>query len=368
MGFATTTKGRSWMITVQIANFKKMGLKKREYEDPEYLVRFLAEKWEKSGEGRKCAFTVCISAAGLLHAHGALYGNLTTLKKVSDVYCQCHVEPQKGGKKALADYMEKKPPYDEKGEQVLVSYGIDNIEDRKGGRSDVKIIEEKLNNGEKPDEILESSFSFRRYEKSINAAFIAKKLKETPLTKKMRCEYIYGPSGSGKSYEYKKLADKEGTENIYLMTDYENGGLDGYMTQGAPHILFIDEFKGKMPYGTLLTILDVYSRAQVHCRYTNCYCLWDTVIITSVFSPYEVYTRMVPEEKDRETDSFDQFLRRLTIITNKYKKDNNYFSESKKASEYEVIISEPEKKKGPKFVHKGIDEAIESSKKGKRKK
>ena len=333
MGFAPNIRGRSWIITVQIENMIKAGLTKKEYENPEHLANFLVSLWENSGEKRKAAFSVCVSASGLYHAHGALYGNVTTLKKVADIYFKSHVEPVMGGKKELKGYLKKEPPYDEKGEIVLVSVGIEKIEDFQGRRTDIEEIEEMLSQGKNPDEILSTAFSYRRYEKYIKADFIDRRLKETPLVKKMYCEYIFGESGTGKSYEYNVLAEKEGAENIYFMTDYNSGGLDFYLSQGAPHILFIDEFKGLLAYSTLLMILDKYSRAQVHSRYTNCFCLWDKVIITSIYPPEKVYEIMVDETR-RKTDTLTQLMRRLTTITYKYREGNTYKTYSIPASEY----------------------------------
>ena len=36
--FSSDTRGRSWMITVHIKNMENVGLDKKEYENPEYLV------------------------------------------------------------------------------------------------------------------------------------------------------------------------------------------------------------------------------------------------------------------------------------------------------------------------------------------
>ena len=91
-----------------------------------------------------------------------------------------------------------------------------------------------------------------------------------------------------------------------------------YIDQGAPEILFMDEFKGNIRFSELLVILDQYSRAQIHCRYANCYCLWNKVIITSVYPPDEIYESLV-EEGDRGRDKIEQLLRRLDKIQYRYK-------------------------------------------------
>lgn len=331
--FSPNTKNRAWVATVQISNIEKAGLSKNEYESPEYLAEFLCDRWENSGKGRVAGVAICISNKGLYHAHMALYGNLTTLKNVAKIMYDSHIEPQLGGKKALKGYLLKEPPYDEKGEQVLFTKGLDNVKEFQGKRSDFEEIEDLLEQDYTPSQIMEN-FSYRRYEKMIKSAFIDKKLKDTPLIKQnKKTIWVVGDSGTGKTFYYAKLCEKYGAENIYLATDYENGGLDFYIEQGAPPILFMDEFKGDLKFSQLLIILDQYSRAQIHCRYNNCYCLWNTVIITSVYPPDEVYLRMVEDSK-RERDKIKQLLRRLDIIEYRYKQNGEYKTFSIPANEY----------------------------------
>lgn len=334
--FSPSTKGRSWMVTVQIANMEKAGLTKEEYEKPENLAKFLCDTWADSGKGRTAGASVCVSAKGLYHVHMALYGNLTTLRKTSQIMYSSHTEPilAKHAKIELKNYLLKNPPYDEKGEQVLYTLGLDNIQDNKGRRSDLEEIEDMLEKGYTPAQIMEESFSFRKFEKMIKSDFIARRLKETPLLKEnKKAIWIVGESGTGKSYYFYQLCEEFGEENIYLATDFDNGGLDFYLEQGAPPILFLDEFKGNMRYAQLLVILDKYSRAQIHCRYSNCYCLWTTVVITSIFPPDEVYSSMVDEEK-RDRDKIDQLIRRLDIIEYRYKQNGEYKKFAIPASEY----------------------------------
>lgn len=331
--FSKNFKARAWMITMHVANMEKAGLKEVEYKNPELLTKFLMEIWENSGKNRVCAFAVCISASGCYHVHGTLYGNLTTLGNVSKIMFDSHVEPQLGGKKELKSYLLKEPPYDEKGEQVLYTEGLDNIQDNKGRRSDLEDIAELLDKGLTPIEILNENFAFRKYEKMIKSAFIDKRINETPLIKEMYNEWHVGASGSGKTYYYYQLCEKYSPENIYLATDFESGGFDFYIEQGAPPILFMDEFKGNMRFSQLLTILDKYSRIQTHCRYSNTYNLWTRCVITSIFPPDEVYAMMVDDDK-KSRDKIDQLLRRLDVIVYHYKENDKYKTFSIPASEY----------------------------------
>ncbi|GLB29157.1 hypothetical protein LAD12857_10800 [Lacrimispora amygdalina] len=331
--FSKSTKGRAWIGTVHIANMEKSGLSKEEYENPELLADVFTKAWDNSGKGRSSGIAVCVSEKGCYHAHMALYGNLTTLGNVSKILFGSHIEPQLGGKKELKNYLLKNPPYNEKGEQVLYSEGLDNVQEVQGKRSDLDDIEELLNQGYSPSEIMEINFSYRKYEKMIKSAFIDKRIKETPLIKKMHNEWHVGDSGSGKTYYYYQLCEEHSPSEIYMATDFENGGFDFYIDQGAPPILFLDEFKGNMRYSQLLTTLDKYSRTQTHCRYANTYNLWTTCIITSIFPPDEVYASMVDNDK-RDRDKIDQLLRRLDVIVYHYKANGEYKTYSMPASEY----------------------------------
>lgn len=331
--FSIHTKGRAWIATFQISNMEKAGLSKEQYEDPEFLAVFISKTWEESGKSRLAGVAVCISAEGLYHAHVALYGNLTTLGNVAKIMYSSHVEPQLGGKKELLGYLLKEPPYNDSGEHVLFTKGLEHVRDNKGNRSDLDEIAELLEQGLTPTEVMAENFAYRKYEKMIKSAYIDKRIKDTPLIKTTRNEWHVGDSGTGKSFYFYQLCEIHSPEKIYFATDFETGGFDFYIEQGAPPILFLDEFKGNMRYSQLLNILDKYSRSQTHCRYTNTYNLWTTCIITSIFPPDEVYSSMVDDDK-KSRDKIDQLLRRLDVIVFHYKLNGDYKTYSIPAIEY----------------------------------
>ena len=337
LAFSASTRGRCWVVTFQIANMEKSGLSKEEYENPEYLTEYICDLWENSGKGRKAGVAVCVSLKGLYHAHIACYGNTTTLKRVSDIFFQAHTEPQLGGKEELSAYLLKEGKYAEKGEQVLCYKGLENIEDVQGKRNDLEEIEELLNNGATPEEIFETAFRYRKYEKMIKADFLARRIKETPLVKDMRNEYHWGRSGSGKTYTYIKLCEKYPDE-VYLCNDYANSGASGggfdFYSSNPAKIVILDEFRGNIPYAQLLSLLDVYSRNQQHCRYQNVYNLWTSVVICSIYPPEKVYSFMV-DDTQKSVDSIQQLLRRLNVIVYHYiNKDGKYRTFRMPAKDY----------------------------------
>ncbi len=320
MAFNSKTRNRCWMITVHTTNMEKMGLSEEQYKNPEFLADFLIKRWEESGKLRKAGVAVCVTQDNCYHAHVACYGNTTTLKAVADVFCQAHVEPQLSGKETLTAYLKKEGKFAEKGETVLCHKGLEVIEDTQGRRNDFEEIEELLQEGLTPKEILEQSFAYRKYEKMIKSAYVARLKKTTPLFKEnMWTEYHWGRAGSGKTFTYAKLCEEYGDDNVYYCNDYINHGyslFDGYLEQPAP-IVVMDEFRGDIPYSMLLCILDKYSRAQQHCRYQNVFGFWNKVYIMSIYPPEKVYSFMVPYE-ERQNDVIQQFMRRLNKIVYHY--------------------------------------------------
>lgn len=338
IGFSEKTRGRCWIGTIHVKNMEKAGLEKKQYESPEYVAEHFIRLWEESGKQRKAAIAVCVSSTGCYHCHIACYGNTTTLKKVAKTLCDAHVEPQLGGKKALTDYICKEGKYAEKGEQILYTKGLEVIQDKQGARSDLEDIEELLEAGLTPEEIYEESFRYRRYEKMIKSHYLAKRIAETPLIKNMWNEYHFGKSGTGKTHTYVKLCEIFSPEEVYLCNDYANsgssgGGFDFYANNPAK-IVLLDEFRGNIPYAQLLSMLDVYSRNQQHCRFQNTYNLWENVIICSIYPPEEVYRFMVDDTR-RNLDTIRQFFRRLDVIVYHYKnKEGEYKTFEMPASEY----------------------------------
>lgn len=285
------------------------------------------------------AMVICVSKDGLYYGHMALYSkNYTTLKKVADILFQSNVQPQLGGKAQLEAYLKKEGKYAEKGETVLYSRGLENIQDNQGKRNDLEEIETLLNDGLTPEQIFEESFRYRKYEKMIKSDYLARRIKETPLVKDMWNEYHWGHSGSGKTYTYIKMCEKYTPDEVYLCNDYANsgssgGGFDFYTTNPAK-IVVLDEFRGNIPYSQFLSLLDVYSRNQQHCRFQNTYNLWSSVIICSIYPPEQVYTFMV-DETQKNVDSIQQLLRRLNVIVYHYvNKQGKYRAFSMPAFDY----------------------------------
>lgn len=298
---------------------------------PEDIVEKLKSEWVSSNQLRKGWWGYCISADGLPHVHMVLEDSGSCrFSKVKKAYPTAHLEPTKGTKKQVLQYIHKEPPYDEKGERVLVFTSHGNIEGNKryalSNTNDIlATIEVLIEEGMTPNQIMAEDIRFRREETLIRKCYFAKRYKETPPVRTVNVIWHCGDSGSGKSYSYVKLCEEYGEDNVYFFSDFANrgvGGFDGY--NGEPY-LFIDELKkDSLPFGVLLMITQGY-RSQLHCRYANCYALWKEIHITSIFSPEDIYEGMV-SRMDYEKDTIYQLLRRITKYVYHFKQGEDYKS------------------------------------------
>ena len=114
----------------------------------------------------------------------------------------------------------------------------------------------------------------------------------------------------------------------------QNGGLDLYMEQGAPKVLFIDEVKpSDVTYRQMLMLTDAYTDAQTHSRFHNALNLWNQVYVTSIYSPEQFYHELVSEDK-RNVETFEQLKRRFNSVIYHYIHDDNYLVYEKKMNQY----------------------------------
>jgi len=296
--------------------------------EPREIVEKVIEEWIKGEPQRTCAVSYCISAAGLHHLH-AVFEDTDSCRfsVIKKTYPSMHIEPTKGNKDQAVDYIKKKGKWKEAGEEIVITLQHGEIKGAQGQRRDLGIIEEMIEKNMKPNEILDKSINFRRYEKMIRDVFYRKRWKATPAIREVLVYWHIGKAGTGKSYELLRLIEEHGEEEVYLVTDYDNG-FDKY---NGEKILFMDEFRGQMRYNQLLTMLDKY-RAQVKCRYNNIYALWSEVHITSAIPPEKLYEKMVQE--NRNHDTIDQLLRRINYVVYHEKYNDEYVKTEIKMEDY----------------------------------
>lgn len=293
------------------------------------ILESMAANWIKDNPTRVCALTYCLSADGLEHIHAVLEDDTAMrFSKVKKCFPTIHIEPTKGNKGQAEDYINKVGVFAEKGEKILAKYTYGEIKGHQGSRVDIDNIRKYVNEGMTPQQIFDMNIRYRKYEKMVKDEFFAKRIKDTPFLRDVSVEWHVGDTGTGKTYFAKQLVDEIGEDDIYFISDYDNGAFDNYSGQ---HVLFLDEFRGQFRFSVLLGILQGYKQ-QFHSRYTNIYGLWERVIISSILPPERVYEKMVSDNKD--IDTCGQLMRRINKVVYHYKKDNNYLSVDVPMSEY----------------------------------
>lgn len=288
---------------------------------PEEIVDKAIDIWCTNKPYRTCAVNYEIGDTGNEHLHLVLEDpSKCRFSAIQKLYPGIHLEKTRGSKEQAEDYILKRGQFAEKDHTVVVPARFKGqIKANRGSRTDLIIIEELIEKGITPSEIMNISIEYRKYERIIKSAFFAYHIKNVPVKREVKVYWHTGESGSGKSYEYVKLSEEHGEGNIYFMSDYETGGLDLYCGE---RILFMDEFKGNMSFQKLLNYTEGY-KIQIHCRYANAYAIWSEVHITSIYPPEEVYTFMVDIE-NRNRDRLQQLLRRITKVIYHYKIDGEY--------------------------------------------
>lgn len=279
---------------------------------PQEICERLRDEWVGNSSTRTGAWAYCVSAAGLHHVHMVLEDSVAMrFSAVQKSYAKgTHFEKTKGTKKQAEDYINKRHPFEEKGEKVLCIVKAGEIQGRSRNNSDLTEIASLLKEGYTPAEIMALNITYRRYDRMIRDAFFDQRFRDTPPIRPVTVHWIFGESGSGKTYHYVTLCKEKGENEIYLVSDMKHGAFDKYC---AEKILFIDELKpDSISYAELLSLLDGYKK-QISARYTNAFALWNEVYITSVYSPEEFYAELIPYHK-RSTDSYEQLRRRISEI------------------------------------------------------
>lgn len=308
-------------------------LLKRDENSFKSQVRKLLEKLKNEWVGeespsttrtRTGAWSYCISADGLHHIHMVIEDTVAMrFSKIKSSYCQgMHFVPTKGNKKQADDYINKRGEFAEKGEQVVDIIYHGEIHSNQGHRSDLDDIQELIDNGTHPNEIISMSLKYARFQKFIISYYNAKKSKEVPVVRNIKVHWLFGGTGCGKSREYINLCDKYGENEVCRITNYDSKYLfDSYNCES---VVFFDDFRG-YNWQHFLNFIDVYKindlPSRYHCK-TSCY---NEVYITSPLLPHEVFNYQY--EKGGH-DGIEQLMRRITDITYYYKNQGKYYKQT----------------------------------------
>ena len=293
--------------------------------------------WVNSKPGRIGAVIYCVSKSDFHHLHMVLEvensdSDRFTFKQVQKLYGKkFHIEPTRGSKKEAEDYIYKRGKYAEKDERILAFAQYGEIQGNQGKRTDLKTMEEMLERGMTPQQIMdEIGLAAYKYKAMLRDAYMRKCEIETGTYREVKVYYHTGESWSGKSYVMRQLEAERGAENIYKVANYKRGCWDKYEGQ---KILFMDELRPySMTYATLLSILNSYV-LDIDARYDNKKMMWTEVHITSVLPPEELYKQMV-DGVDRQFDTYAQLKNRITYVVYHWHDDTGYHTFEQSMNEY----------------------------------
>lgn len=150
------------------------------------------------------------------------------------------------------------------------------------------------------NEIEEAPASSYRWIKLIKEEELIRKWRmEGPKWEPIEVEWLFGPTGTGKT--------RYSVEQKAIEVHYKDGFFSDW---GDARILSLEEMRGEIPYGLLLQLTDSYHGYYiVNIKGSHKIIDIDKVIITSPNPPHKVYTGQVSK-----TDSIKQLLRRLTKL------------------------------------------------------
>jgi len=173
-----------------------------------------------------------------------------------------------------------------------------------GARTDLLDIKKKIDEGVPCESLMGHDTHFGAF------ASHRKYFHEYQSYKRRRIEFskpsvhvIYGKSGSNKT---RSVYDSEtDLEELHVWEPHHNQWFDGYHGQDA--VLF-DEFRGQLPYGMLLCLLDGYPSRKVQTKGGMVHWSPKRIYLTSPFHPAEWYPNLAAADK------IDQLLRRIDEI------------------------------------------------------
>lgn len=269
-------------------------------------------------------FTIEIGKEGTLHIHIFFqFENPRLGNSIKKVFPTSHIDYCNGSNNSAREYVfkigkwEGDPKADTRIDGVQYENGTLPEEKGQGERTDLEMIRDLIDSGLHPQQILDSDPNNYRLEGYIRKMYFDKRKKETPIKRSVEVVIHTGVAGSGKS-NVMTLIDEN---TIFIATDYSAALFDNFCGE---EVLFLDEFRGQIPYNQLLIMLDGY-KVPIHARYANVLSVWNTVHITSVIPVEEWYNL------ENIRDTFEQLKRRIAYITYHYMTCNNVFIPDKMA-------------------------------------
>lgn len=180
----------------------------RESYTPEQIVDHLMQLWIGRNETSVCAVNYEIGDEGTHHCHMVLEDKQSfRFSTLQNLFPTIHAEITRGSKEEVLAYLEKSGIHEEKAHTIIVPMRLHGElrANRQGHRSDLDYIQQRLEEGATPEEIMFEKLEYRAYSKMIKEHYYQLRLRDTPDYKELKVFFHTGDAGSGKSYTQVKL-------------------------------------------------------------------------------------------------------------------------------------------------------------------
>lgn len=212
---------------------------------------------------------------GTPHLQGYVYfHNAKTFSQVKTYFGdRFHIENTRGSREENVAYCSKDEEYVEIGDLP-----------HQGSRKDIATIKEMVDKGATMREVVQRATSYQ----SARMGQLLLQYRKTPSRKAPRVVWIYGPSGTGKTHRAVEMAGDD-----YWISGRDLRWFQGYCGQKTA---VIDDFRADYcKFHELLRLLDKYPY-QIEVKGGSDWWVADLIIITSCYSPQEVYKGKTSED------------------------------------------------------------------------
>lgn len=263
-----------------------------------FTINNYTEDDVKAVENVECQAITCgyeVGENGTPHIQGAIYWGSKN-GKTCGATCKAlggraRVEPMRGSWEENLEYTTKEGN----------ALRVEGEGPQQGARNDLIGMKRKLDEGATLADLYEYDFGCAAKYSRAFKEYIDLKQRSQMRTEQTTCDWIFGPTGAGKSHIAFNSVDLSDT---YIWKN-DGGWWDGY--EGQTYVI-INEYRGEIPYGELLSMLDKWPHSvRRRCREPAPF-VSKHVVITSSMHPRKVYWKL------NAKDSIDQLMRRVKVI------------------------------------------------------
>lgn len=270
--------------------------------EPQEVIERLRDEWIADSDTRSGAWVFCVSEKGLRHIHMVLEDQKAMrFSAIKKSYAPgMHFEATKGNKQQAEDYIYKRGPFEEKGEEILAFVQHGEIKGCQGQRRDLIGLYDMIAAGMSNYDIIQENplfmFNIDKIER-VRQTLLDEKFSDTWRT--LDVTYVWGMTGAGKTRD---IMDKYGYRNVYRVTDYLHP-FDGY--KGQDVVLF-EEFRSCLPIDDMLKYMDGYP-VEFPARYNNRQACFTKVYLATNIDLRAQY----PNIQREQPITWQGFLRRI---------------------------------------------------------